>query len=363
MCRSTTHTRFFHSFSSCNGVNFAHLPIADDEFAGHALEQSFNTLHAAGDTRLDHVTYGNHQSSSGLEFYTGWNGSYGCISCRRWRENDDDDFKNTPPSPYAPTVPKPIAPRPTAPAPRPAPTRPAPTRPAPTKPTRASLDVDVVDKEEEEDEDDEEDEEDLIMGFMERDDPILLGGHTAEWEVEFASLLMKSGIKQFSTVGDCTIRVKPDLGQTEQLALPASHLVNVDIDIDCKGVNMQKLTLEEDVIIAQALEYSFNQVHVGHDDSELDYVVYGKSEHQNELGQHKEGGWKGSYGCSLCTEDEDMLHAKKKTVMQAAWEVAFTKELVESMHASLVGAKSCTISMSVPKATGAMCGLRACAES
>jgi hypothetical protein len=340
-------TRFSLSFSSCNGVNFAHLPIADDEFAGHALEQSFNTLHASGDTRLDHVKYGNHQTSSGLEFYYGWNGSYGCISCRRWRENDDDDFKN--PRPTAPV------PRPTAPAPRPT----AP-RPTPTKPTRAYLDVDVFDEEEEEED---EDEEDLIMGFMERDDPILLGGHTAEWEIEFASLLMKSGIKQFSTVGDCTIRVKPDLGQTEQLALPASHLVDVDIDIDCKGVNMQKLTLEEDVIIAQALEYSFNQVHVGHDDSELDYVVYGKSEHQNELGQHKEGGWKGAYGCSLCTEDEDMLRAKKKTVMQAAWEVAFTKELVESMHTSLVGAKSCTISMSVPKATGAKCGLRACAES
>jgi hypothetical protein len=349
--RSYPETHIFRAClfrSSCNGVNFAQLPIADDEFAGHALEDSFNMVHASGDTRLDHVTYGNHQSSSGLEFYYGWNGSYGCISCRKWRKNDDDDFKNPKPEPPAPK-----------PAPKPA-SKPVPKPvPRPTKPTKQELSEETF--EDEEEEETFEDEEDLINGFMGQDDPIL-GGHTAEWEIEFASLLMKSGIKEFDAVGDCTIRVKPDLDQSELLALPVSHLVNVDIEIDCKGVNMQKLTLEEDIIISGALEYSFGRVHAGQDDSELAYVVYGKSEHQNELGQYKKGGWKGAYGCVLCTEDENMLIATKKTVMQLAWEEAFTQELVGSKHASLVGAKSCTISMTVPKATEAKCGLRACAE-
>jgi hypothetical protein len=289
----------------CTGVDFAMLPIMEDVYVGSVLQESFNKVHhddPDDDIRLSQVNFGLHQAdstNSPLGFYYGWNGSYGCISCRRWRRNDDDDFKN----------------------PR------------------------LVEEQEEE--------EDVVAANNNINMPMVDGVYNELWNAEFARLLMESGSDGLEDVGECFITMEPDLDAEAQDAnaaalanteSPSSSDVQVAIEANCDGVDFAKIPLSQHVYIGNLLQATFRQVHG--DDERLSNVTFGRpavpastTTTTSTTGNGSFFGWNGVYGCSDCQGDES-LHVQ--------WEAAFTKALATGDHVDFTKVGHCTISMAAP---------------
>lgn len=281
---------------TCTGVDFAMLPIMEDVYVGSVLQESFNNVHnddPDDDIRLSHVNFGLHQDDSTrspLGFYYGWNGSYGCISCRKWRRNDDDDFiKNS----------------------------------------------GLVEEQEED-----------VAAANNIKMPMVDGEYNQLWNAEFAKLLMESGSDGLEDVGECFITMEPDLDAEAQdanaAALTATELssssdVQVAIEANCDGVDFAKIPLSQHVYIGNLLQATFRQVHG--DDERLSDVTFGRPATTSSNGNGSFFGWNGAYGCSDCQGDES-LHGQ--------WEAAFTKALVTGDHEDFTKVGHCTISMAAP---------------
>jgi len=130
-------------------------------------------------------------------------------------------------------------------------------------------------------------------------------------------------------------------------ASPAFAFTKVDLTVKCKGTNVDKLSVSEKTIIANALESSYNDIHgaAEADDSELFDVHYGTWTASDYL--QGGGGYGGGFNCNLCrTNDDTLLDVSSSAGVHKAWETKFVETVLDSTSAALAKVSSCTIKMS-----------------
>ena len=142
----------------------------------------------------------------------------------------------------------------------------------------------------------------------------------------------------------------------------------VNINVDCTGLNMNKLSLANDVLVSHVLEDTYNKVHKDADDSQLTNVMFHADRFGKNVGRWSRGGgsWTGDYGCTLCKDDDGMMRFSSAGALHKAWETELTSALLASGHKAFRNVKSCSINMSAAGDVSSKCGLRggpACAEA
>jgi len=132
-------------------------------------------------------------------------------------------------------------------------------------------------------------------------------------------------------------------------ATPAfAATTKVSIDVKCKGTNINKLSVSETTIVANAIESSYNDVHgaADQDDNELVDVHYGLWSADEAKYLQQGGGYGGGFNCNLCSKNDDaLLDVSSSSGAHKAWETKFVETLLESSSATLAQASSCSLKM------------------
>jgi hypothetical protein len=166
------------------------------------------------------------------------------------------------------------------------------------------------------------------------------------------------------------------------LGIPAtvSAATHVNIDVECKGLDLKKLSLNDDTDAGHILEDSYTTVHKkSGDDSELSDVTYrgivGAGSHDNDVDRRKGHAqsihYQGHYDCgALCPNDDDAaisFFVASGGIAVRAWEAEFARGLLESRRSTFRGVEQCNIMMRaapiVEDGEKVNCGLRSCVDA
>jgi hypothetical protein len=141
----------------------------------------------------------------------------------------------------------------------------------------------------------------------------------------------------------------------ENEPLEREAMFKVEIDIDCKGVHFDKLSLKALGYSSLALQESYNKVHNETDNGD-GFLVHTHFDHVSKktdiaegelgmLGKYRPTVYIGGWGCNFCPEDDDssFLMVGDSGVALHAWESELTSAFVASPHKELAKAKSCKI--------------------
>ena len=128
------------------------------------------------------------------------------------------------------------------------------------------------------------------------------------------------------------------------LVAPAAALTKVGISVGCKGINMDKLSVQDVTSISNALEDAYNGVHGNsdNDDSELSNVHWGSIIKEN-LGQSS--GWSGDYNCHLCPK-KDFGALTVSDIADTMWQTKFAEALTKTGSPSFSKVTTCILTMS-----------------
>jgi len=184
------------------------------------------------------------------------------------------------------------------------------------------------------------------------DDSMLSLSHNGQkaWEKEFIAGLAASGVKTFEKVSSCSITMKASSDEFDF----TDH--NVDINVKCSGgPNFNSLSISQSTYVAHSLQTSYNTVHdsASNDDSHLfDVFYHGPSTGQSGELMQGGGGYGGGYDCRLCPDDDaSNLSIGTSGAELSAWENELVAELVRSGHPDFQRIRSCNIKMT-PTAAG-----------
>jgi hypothetical protein len=194
------------------------------------------------------------------------------------------------------------------------------------------------------------------------------------WESELTSAFVASPHKELAKAKSCKIKakVRPEAmveSGIETALVSKKHseedaIFKVEIDIDCKGIHFDKLSLKALGFSSTALQESYNTVHEETDNGDS-FLVGTHFDHGPKktdasglrgmldvaegelgmLGKYRPTVYIGGWGCNFCPEDDDssFLMVGGSGVALHAWESAFATALKESPHKELSKAKSCKI--------------------
>jgi hypothetical protein len=173
------------------------------------------------------------------------------------------------------------------------------------------------------------------------------------WERELFLTLKDSS--HFKHVGKCYIDMVNTAAEVEE---PSTE--NVNLEVNCKGVDFSKLSAAEYTAVGLMLEGTYEKVRgkTGTGDSQLTNIMYTTTGDwgcrlcpNDDDATALHGTWTGDWGCRLCPNDDDasaFFAVGGTGAALKAWENEFEAALQESNHAPFVKAGQCLIRMAAP---------------